>query len=241
MIEGKRIIAIPPAYNEEGKIGRVVSKIPRNIVDEILVVCDGCTDNTQIEAENAGAKIISHRERKGVGAAIRSGIEFAIKQKYDIIAILAGNDKDDPSQIRDLVCPIIRKGFNYVQGSRYLPSGECGKLPFHRRVGTRLYPILVYVFTGYKMTDVTNGFRAFETKIFDDKRINIWQEWLDGYELEYYLLLKVIKLGYKIKEVPVRKIYPQTSKYHEYTKARPLIDWMRALRPLIYLAFGLRD
>lgn len=241
MIKGKRIIAILPAFNEEGKIGNVVRKIPKDVVDKVLVVCDGSKDNTENEARNAGANIITHKLRRGIGAAIRSGINYAISNKYDIIVILAGNDKDDPSQITELVKPIIENGYDYVQGSRYLPGGAYGKLPLHRKFGTRLYPILIRLFTRYKMSDATNGFRAFRTEIFNDKRINLWQEWLDGYELEYYLLLKMIKLDYKIKEVPVRKIYPQVSKYSEYTKTRPVIDWLKALSPLFYLLLGLRD
>lgn len=240
MIDGKRIIAIPPAFNEEGKIGNVVRKIPKDVVDEILVVCDGCTDNTLKEAMAAGASVIEQPKRMGIGSAIRTGIEYAINKKFDIIVILAGNDKDDPSQIPALVQPLITENFDYIQGSRYLPGGESGELPFHRKVGTRLYPFLIELFTGFKMTDATNGFRAFKSELFLDKRINLNQEWLNGYQLEYYLLIKVIELGYKIKEVPVRKIYPQTVNYKKYTKVVPIIDWWHSLSPLFYLKLKIK-
>lgn len=134
MIEGKRIIAIPPAYNEEGKIGKVISKIPEQIVDKILVVCDGCTDNTEKEAKNSGARVLSYTTRKGIGFAIRTGIEFALKEKYDIIVILAGNDKDNPTEIINLVRPLIYEGYDYIQGSRYLPEANPDNFLFTERL-----------------------------------------------------------------------------------------------------------
>ena len=88
------------------------------------------------------------------------------------------------------------------------------------------------------MTESTNGFRAFRTALLRDPRINWRQQWLDRYELEPYLLLKAITLGYRHCEVPVTKIYPP----HQlgYTKMRPFVDWWSILRPVVYLGLGLR-
>ena len=89
------------------------------------------------------------------------------------------------------------------------------------------------------MTESTNGFRAFRTALLRDPRIDWRQEWLDRYELEPYLLLKAIRLGYRHGEVPVTKIYPD----HQlgYTKMRPFVDWWSILRPIVYLGLGLKD
>jgi dolichol-phosphate mannosyltransferase len=88
------------------------------------------------------------------------------------------------------------------------------------------------------VTESTNGFRAFKTDVLRDPRIDWRQAWLDRYELEPYLMLKAIRLGYRHVEVPVTKIYPR----HElgYTKMRPVIDWWSILRPVIYLGLGLK-
>jgi dolichol-phosphate mannosyltransferase len=244
MYKGRRIIAIPPAFNEENKIGNVVRKIPKDIVDTICVVDDGSTDNTAKEAKDAGAHIvISHGKRRGLGSAIRTGIDYAISHKFDIIVILAGNDKDNPLEIPQLLDPIVEEDYDYVQGSRYLKGGVYGNMPLHRIIGTRLYPILLNIFTlgKAKATDATNGFRAYKTSIFKDKRINIWQSWLDGTELEFYLHYQVVRYNYRIKEVPVTKLYPKTKEYKKYTKVRPIIDWWKILRPMIYLTFRIKE
>ncbi|MFM8572258.1 MAG: hypothetical protein ACKOAU_11730, partial [Pirellula sp.] len=84
----------------------------------------------------------------------------------------------------------------------------------------------------------TNGFRAIRLSCFDDNRIDINQDWLNKYELEPYLYFKFIKLGYKVLEVPVSKIYP--AKELGYTKMRPIIGWWSILRPIFLLGLGIK-
>ena len=111
-------------------------------------------------------------------------------------------------------------------------------MPLYRKLATRLHPWLMSFFLGQKLTDTTNGFRAFRLAIFDNQKIDIDQAWLDKYELEPYLLFKTIKLGYKFTEAPVTKIYP--SKKLGYTKMKPLIGWWSILRPVFYLGLGIK-
>jgi len=238
MFDGKKIICIAPCYNELNKIDKVVSGMNKSIVDEILVVDDGSTDGSPEIARKYGANIISMGKRCGVGAAIRKGIEYAIQHSYNIIVIIAGNNKDNPNEIKRLITPITTEGFDFVQGSRFKKGGKYGKMPIYRLFATRLHPILFSIITRKWVTESTNGFRAFKTSIFKDKRINIWQSWLDKYELEPFLYYKIIKLGYKIKEVPVSKIYPP--KELSYTKMKPFIGWWSIYRPLFLLSLGIR-
>lgn len=240
-------ITIIPIYNEEKAIEKIVKRFRKGIVDEILFIDDGSTDSSPriiralCESElgrELNINFLTHQTNRGVGAAIRTGIEYAIDKKYDIIVVMAGNGKDDPQEIPRLIHPIINEGYDYVQGSRFLEGGRWDNLPLVRYVAIKLYSYVWTYLTNKKITDVSNGFRAYRTSLFSDKRINIWQEWLSRYELEFYIHYKVLTLGYKFKEVPVSKIYPESGKY---TKIRPVIDWWRLVRPLIYLRLGLKD
>lgn len=239
MYKGCRIILIAPAYNEETKIGEVVRRVPREIVDSMLVVDDGSTDRTAEVARDAGARVESLGAVLGVGAAIRRGYEIARAEEFDIAVVIAGNNKDAPEELPRLLDPICDEDCDFVMGSRYLPGGVAGgDMPLYRRFATRLHPSLVGLFCRKRITESTNGFRAMKVSVLDDPRIDLDQRWLDHYELEVYLLMKVLKLGYRTREVPVSKIYPPRSLGQ--TKMRPVLDWWKMLRPVFYLGLGLR-
>lgn len=238
MMNNQRIICIIPAFNEQGKTVKVVENMPL-VVDEALVVNDGSDDNTRQEIAATNKATILHNEhRQGIGFAIRRGLEYALKKNYDIIVVMAGNGKDNPKEIPRLVAPLVNENYDYVQGSRYLQGGQSGKMPLHRTIVTRVYPFLVRLLYGKKITDATNGFRAYKTSILKDKHVNLYQNWLREC-LEYYLSIKVIQLKYKITEVPVSKLYPQDAKYKQYTKVRPSKLFKR-LAPLFLLRLGIR-
>jgi len=239
-------IAIIPVYNDTGNLLKVLAKFGDKIVDEICIAVD-CMTRDELDEIGKVAKeigtpvhIIRNEKRKGVGYAIREGIEYALGNGYDVAVVMAGNNKDDPSEIPRLLTPILKEDYDYVQGSRYLPGGKRVKNPFLRGVFSRLYPFFWTLFTNIQCTDVTNGFRAYKLKIFSDKQIDIWQDWLDSYELEYYIHYKVLALGYKMKEVPVSKIYPYSHK-GGYSNISPFRDWWKIVGPLIYLALGIKE
>lgn len=237
----EKIIVIIPALNEGGKIGLVVSGIKQKAtpwIDEILVIDDGSRDNTRLEVKISGANVISHEKNKGVGAAIRTGIEYALRNKYDIAVVLGGDNQDSPSEIKRLLYPIIYDHFDFVQGSRYMAGGERVNIPLFRWVTTGVYSLLFKIIVRFPLSDGTNGFRAFKLNIFENNKINIWQSWLDRYELEPYLFYKVIESNFKVTEAPVTKNYPPDDT--GYTKMIPILDWWRILRPILLLKLGIK-
>lgn len=106
MYRGLSVIAIVPVFNEEAKIGNVIGRIPRQVVDEVLVVDDGSTDSSANVARLSGTKVISLGTMLGVGAALLAGYRHAIEQGYDVAVTIAGNNKDAPEEIPLLLDPI---------------------------------------------------------------------------------------------------------------------------------------
>jgi dolichol-phosphate mannosyltransferase len=184
--------------------------------------------------------VIRAQINRGVGAAIRSGIDYAIEHGYEIIVVVSGGGKTPPEQIPRLIEPILKGEAELAQGSRYLEGGEFLRMPLRRRLGTRGYTFLFSLFCGRRVTDASSGFRAIKVSLFDDKRINLWQEWLDRYELEPYLLFKALRLGHSVVEVPVTIEYPPATDAIAYTKMRALVDWWKIFRPILFLALGLK-
>ena len=239
MYRGLSVIAIVPVFNEEAKIGKVVGRMPRQFVDEVLVVDDGSTDDSADVARSFGAQVISMNATLGVGAALQTGYRYAFEHGYDVAVTVAGNNKDAPEEIPLLLDPIADDRADFVQGSRFLKRGTgFGAMPAYRQVATRLHPLLFSLVARHWVTESTNGFRAVRTRVLADPRLNLSQTWLRQYELEPYLYLRSIQLGYRTEEVPVTKIYPP--KYLGQTKMKPIVGWWSILRPLIYVSLGLR-
>jgi glycosyltransferase involved in cell wall biosynthesis len=91
MYKGEKILAVMGCLNEEGKIGKSVRKVPMDIVDEVVVIDDGSSDNTAKEAEEEGATVIRHPQNMGAGAAYRTGFFYGLDNGFSIIVELAGD------------------------------------------------------------------------------------------------------------------------------------------------------
>lgn len=237
------VIAIIPVYNEVGRIGNVISKFTNKFVDEVCLILDESTTIIKNEIKKSSLSvdvpitILENGKRKGIGNAIRQGIEYAIENEFDVIVVMAGNNKDDPREIPRLLYPLNK--YDYIQGSRFLSGGVHKNTPMLRVLLIRLYSLIWTIVTGVLCTDVTNGFRAYKASIFRDNRINIRQNWLNGYELEFYIHYKILSLRYRSREIPVSKIYPNT-KQERYTHINPVKDFLSIVKPIILLRSGLR-
>jgi dolichol-phosphate mannosyltransferase len=239
MYRGLSVIAIAPVLNEETKIGEVVRRMPRPVVDEVLMVDDGSTDRSAAVAREAGASVLPMGSTVGVGAALRAAYRYAVEKGYDVTVTVAGNNKDAPEEIPTLLDPIAEERADLVQGSRFLKrDASFGAMPLYRRIATRVHPLLFSLVAGRRVTESTNGFRAIHCRVLADPSLDLSAPWLDEYELEPYLYLRAIRLGYRTVEVPVTKVYPP--RRLGQTKMKPVSGWWSILRPLVYVGLGLR-
>jgi len=226
------------SYNEGDKLKKLINIFPQERFYDLLFVDDGSTDGSDKLIEKNGFELIRHENNIGIGYGIREAIEYGRQNDYSIIVIMAANGKMQPSEIVRLIEPITSDTADYVQGSRYLPGGQSPNLPLFRRVTIKLFTIIARLLSGFKGTDVTCGFRAYKLSLFDDKRFDIGQEWLNKYEMEYYIHYHVIKGGYRVVEVPVSMVYPKERK--NYSKIKPFVGWWSMIKPWIYLFLKLR-
>jgi dolichol-phosphate mannosyltransferase len=238
-----KILVIIPAFNESKNIESVIKKVNSirgNLIDKICVIDDNSSDNTAELASNLGTFVIKHEKNLGVGAAIRTGLDYGYNENYDIAIIISGDNQHNPNEIYRVIDPIINSGFDFIQGSRFIKGGKTINQPFLRLFLTKIYSLIFFISTGKKCTDITNGFRAFKIKpILEDPSINLYQDWLNKYELEVYIIYKVYtSKRFVKKEVPISILYHSIKK--DRTKMKPFSDWWRIFRPIVYLKFNIK-
>jgi len=192
------IKVIIPAYNEQDSIGSVVKDIPK-IVDEVIVISNNSTDNTEINAKNAGATVLSET-RKGYGYACLKGMDYIAKQtiKPDIIVFLDGDYSDYPEQLTEIVAPIINQNLDFVVGARVKELRENGAMTPQQVFGNWLATFLMKLFFGARFSDL-GPFRAIK---YDKLLALHMEDKTYGWTVE--MQLKVLKQKMTYKEIPVK-------------------------------------
>ncbi|MEA2030340.1 MAG: glycosyltransferase family 2 protein [candidate division Zixibacteria bacterium] len=233
-----KTLVVVLTYNEGEKLRTLVQRFSSDREYDLLFIDDGSTDRSTEFLVNEGYKVIRHNENCGVGVGIRSAVGYCRDHDYDVIVVMAGNGKMMPEEIPRLIEPIKQEKADYVQGSRYLAGGQSPNLPRFRNLAIRLFTSLINLFIGFRGTDITCGFRSYRIAILDDPEVNINQDWLGRYEMEYYIHYKAITRGYRVVEAPVSMLYPENHK--NYSKIKPLVGWWSMLRPWVFLILKIK-
>ena len=192
------ITVIIPAYNEQDSIANVVNDIPE-IVNEIIVINNNSTDNTAINAKNAGATVL-YESRKGYGYACLKGLDYIENQKTkpEIVVFLDGDYSDYPAQLTELISPIITKNIDFVLGARVKDQRELGAMTPQQIFGNWLATSLIKLFFGATFTDL-GPFRAIKY----EKLIALkMEDKTYGWTVE--MQLKALKQQLTYLEIPVR-------------------------------------
>jgi glycosyltransferase involved in cell wall biosynthesis len=191
------IKVIIPAYNEADSIGPVIKDIPKT-VNEIIVVSNNSTDDTDMNAKNAGATVLKE-PNKGYGYACLKGMDYISKQdiKPDIIVFLDGDYSDYPEELTKIVAPILNDNLDFVIGSRVKELREKGSMTIPQIFGNWLATTLMSILFKAKFTDL-GPFRAIKY----DKLLELQMEDKTyGWTVE--MQLKALRKKFSYTEVPV--------------------------------------
>lgn len=191
-----RILVIIPAFNEARAIGQVIGDIPSDLVEEVVVVNNASTDETEANARRAGATVV-REDRRGYGWACLRGIAYAQTRQPDVIVFIDGDYSDHPDEMTRVVGPILHDEADFVIGSRMIGEREPGAMLPQALFGNRLACFLMRLFWGARYTDL-GPFRAIR---FDDLLALRMQDQTFGWTIE--MQIKAVVAGLRITEVPV--------------------------------------
>lgn len=199
-----------PIINEGERIQKQLARM-QDIVQNTDVIIgdgnsrDGCTEHLHQQ----GIRTLLVKTGPGkLSAQLRMLFCYALQQRYEGIVTVDGNNKDGVEAIPAFI-EALEAGYAYVQGSRYIKGGEELNTPLSRKLAVKLlHAPLMSLAAGVRYTDTTNGFRAFSREFLLDEHVQPFRDIFDTYNLHFYLALQAAQLKYRVKELPVSRVYP---------------------------------
>ncbi len=202
-----------PVINEGQKITKQLARMQALGLGADVILCDGgstdgSTDPERLRELGVRALLVKNGPGK-LSAQMRIFFAYALEQGYEGVVTIDGNGKDGVEAIPTFIQALV-DGFDFVQGSRYVPGGKEENTPLDRKLGLKfLHAPLISLAAGFRYTDTTNGFRTFSREFLLHPAVQPFRDVFDTYNLHYYLSIRAPRLGLAVKELPVTRCYPK--------------------------------
>ena len=206
MLDGKTVAVVVPAYNEEELVASTLAAIP-GFVDRVFVVDDGSTDATAERARPADPRIevIRHERNRGVGAAIVTGYQAAMRAEIDVTAVMAADGQMDPVELETFVGTVAADECDYAKANRLFMHGARDVIPRHRYVGNAILSFLTKIASGYwHVADPEAGYTAISLETL---RLLDLDRLYARYGFENDILVHLNVWSRRVRDVPSRPIY----------------------------------
>lgn len=232
---------VVPVINEGSRISRLLDRMASLDIGrmcDILVMDGGSTDGSLVVEQLRSQGVRGLLVKRGPGklsAQLRCAYAFALRQGYEGLVTIDGNDKDDPEAVPRFL-NALGDGYDFVQASRFIPGGHAENTPLSRHLAIRyLHAPMLSLFGGFHWTDTTQGFRAYSSRMLLDPRLAPFRDVFSGYELLAYMSCRAPRLGYRCIELPTARRYP---KGEVPTKISSVRGNLRVLGVLVRACFG---
>ena len=205
MLSGKRIVVVMPAYHAGKTLEATWRELPRDIIDDIVVVDDASYDDTVAVARSLGLDVILHPRNRGYGGNQKTCYTEALARKADIVVMVHPDYQYDPRLTTAMAGMIASGIYDMVIGSRILGGGALrGGMPLWRYVANRLLTLFQNMLLRAKLSEYHTGYRAYSRTLLDALP---WQRNSDDFVFDNQILAQVIVGGFSIGEVSVPTRY----------------------------------
>lgn len=202
----KKVTAVLPAYNAERTLERTVADIPRDWVDEIILVDDASRDGTVALAEKLGLVVVCHPKNRGYGGNQKTCYAEALKRGADVAVMVHPDYQYDPTYIPGLIAPILEGKADAVFGSRmFIRKGALeGGMPFWKFFSNIFLTKLANLVLGYQLSEYHSGFRAYSRRLLANLPLELNS---DNFVFDSEIIVQCVAGGYRISEVPIPTRY----------------------------------
>ena len=205
MLAGQRIVVVMPAYHAGRTLEATWRELPRDIVDETIVVDDASDDDTVAVARGLGLEVILHPSNRGYGANQKTCYTEALRRGADIVVMVHPDYQYDPRLVTAMAGMIASGVYDLVIGSRILGGGAvAGGMPRWKYAANRVLTLFENLLLGAKLSEYHSGFRAYRRSVLDSLA---WQGNSDDFVFDNQLLAQAIVGGYRIGEISVPTRY----------------------------------
>jgi dolichol-phosphate mannosyltransferase len=213
-----RYCLLIPIINEGERIQAELVRAQKYEIDKLvdIIICDGDSTDGSTEGDKLKAlginSLLVKRDEGKQGAQLRMGIWWALERGYDGIITIDGNNKDSIEDVPQFMAK-LDEGYDFVQGSRFVPGGKAINTPFIRHLSVKLiHAPIISLTAGERFTDTTNAYRAYSRRYLTHPEVKPLRNVFQTYELLAYLSVRATQLGLRTCEVPVTRAYPSDSK-----------------------------
>jgi len=214
----QKVIVVLPALNAEKTLEKTVQDVSKDIVNEIILVDDGSTDNTVNIAKRLGLTVYTHEKNKGYGANQKTCYRIALEKDADIIVMIHPDYQYDAKVIKYLV-GFIEEGYADVMlGSRIRSRKEAldGGMPTYKYFSNRFLTFCENVLSGYNLSEWHTGMRAYKKEVL--KNIDFTNNSND-FVFDSQVLFQIIEKGYRIGDIPVPVRYFNEASSINFTRS----------------------
>jgi len=233
-----KIIAVLPAYNAAKTLKITLDDIPRDCVDDIILIDDLSKDDTVKVAKQLGLKVFVHEKNKGYGGNQKTCYEKALELGADIVVMVHPDYQYDPKMIPQLIEPIKKGEADAVFGSRMMKGGALeGGMPLWKHNANILLTALENVVLHTYLTEYHSGFRAYSAKLLKNIR---FKDNSDGFVFDTEIIVQTLLKGFKIDEIPIRtRYFPEASTVRFWQGVRYGLGILRTMLKYILHTKGL--
>lgn len=198
-VQGKKILVVIPAYNASRTIQNILSELDRTVVDEVLVIDDGSSDDTLTKINSSNVHVISHRENRGYGASQKTAYAFAIEKNVDIVVMVHGDYQYNPRLVPAMAWMIASGGYDCILGSRFTGPGVLNSgMPVYKIMANRFLTCVQNLSLQMSLSEYHTGLRAFSLSLL--KSIQL-EKLSDDFIFDNQILTLLIHEKFKVGEL----------------------------------------